>query len=64
MATGLNGFLPAILQDNPYFGAGFGLTLLGVGLAVARRSAALLQVHALLWVLGNVTGKARMTNVR
>jgi hypothetical protein len=44
-ASGLIAMLPPALQDNPYFGAGFGLTLLGVGLAMARRSAALLQVR-------------------
>lgn len=40
----LAGFLPAALESNPYFSAGFGLTLMGVGLALARRGGALLQV--------------------
>jgi mitochondrial chaperone BCS1 len=32
----LTSYLPAALQGNPYFEAGFGLSLFGTGLAIAR----------------------------
>ncbi len=64
-ATGFTALLPPALQDNPYFGAGFGLTLLGVGLAMARRSAALLQVRwwSFLCFASNVTKKKKWSNM-
>lgn len=38
--------LPSFLQENAYFGAGFGLAMLGVGLQAVRRGGAGLQLLA------------------